>query len=135
MGWFICLLPKSHNKNKKEKSLKMKRDVGMACQKVHKQGRIDKSDGKYTKPHPSLHLFKKEQRCRDEALYIYHHFYPSLFVYVLAHHSYISSFLMIIAQPRMRMIPILLSYYKNTSTKILVVCKLHQYDQIRNATK
>ena len=25
---------------KKEKSLKMKRDVGMACQKVHKQGRI-----------------------------------------------------------------------------------------------
>ena len=27
-------------RNKKEKSLKMKRDVGMACQKVHKQGRI-----------------------------------------------------------------------------------------------
>ena len=26
--------------NKKEKSLKMKRDVGMACQKVHEQGRI-----------------------------------------------------------------------------------------------
>ena len=25
---------------KKEKSLKMKRDVGMACQKVRKQGRI-----------------------------------------------------------------------------------------------
>ena len=25
---------------KTEKSLKMKRDVGMACQKVHKQGRI-----------------------------------------------------------------------------------------------
>ena len=25
---------------KKEKSLKMKRDVGMACQKVHKQGRM-----------------------------------------------------------------------------------------------
>ena len=27
-------------RNKKEKSLKMKRDVGMACQKVYKQGRI-----------------------------------------------------------------------------------------------
>jgi len=26
----------------------------------------------------------------DEALYIYHHFYPSLFVYFLARHSYIS---------------------------------------------
>ena len=35
------------------------------------QTRKDKSDGKYTKPHPSLHLFTKEQRCRDEALYIY----------------------------------------------------------------
>ena len=40
-----------------------------------------KSDGKYTKPHPSLHLFTKEQRCRNEALYIHQHFYPSLFVY------------------------------------------------------
>ena len=37
------------------------------------QTRKDKSDGKYTKPHPSLHLFTKDQRCRDEALYIYHH--------------------------------------------------------------
>ena len=27
-------------RNKKEKSLKMKRDVEMACQKVHKQGKI-----------------------------------------------------------------------------------------------
>ena len=27
------------------------------------QIRKDKSDGKYTKPHPSLHLFTKEQRC------------------------------------------------------------------------
>ena len=32
----------------------------MACQKVHKQGRI-KSDGKYTKPHPPLHLFTKDK--------------------------------------------------------------------------
>jgi len=29
------------NTYKKEKSLKMKRDVGMACQKVHEQGRIE----------------------------------------------------------------------------------------------
>ena len=34
----------------------MKRDVGMACQKyTNKEGY--KSEGKYTKPHPSLHLF------------------------------------------------------------------------------
>ena len=32
-------LPKK-DRNKTEKSLKMKRDVGMACQKVHRQGRI-----------------------------------------------------------------------------------------------
>jgi len=31
------------------------------------------SDGKYTKPHPSLHLSTKEKRCRNWALYIYHH--------------------------------------------------------------
>ena len=31
------------------------------------QTRKDKSDGKYTKPHSSLHLFTKEQRCWDEA--------------------------------------------------------------------
>ena len=54
------------------------------------QTRKDKSDGKYTKPHPSLHLFTKEQRCRNWALYIYYHFYPSLFVHFLARHSYIS---------------------------------------------
>ena len=30
----------------------MKGAVGMACQKVHKQGRI--SDDKYKKPHPFL---------------------------------------------------------------------------------
>ena len=41
---------------KKEKSLKMKGDVGMACQQTRK----DKSDGEYTKPHLSLHLFTKE---------------------------------------------------------------------------
>ena len=45
---------------KKEKSLKMNRDVGMVCQKVHKQGRGYKSKDKYTKPHPSLHLFTIE---------------------------------------------------------------------------
>ena len=45
------------------------------------QTRKDKSDGKYTKPHPSLHLFTKEQRCRNWALYIYHHFYPCLCIF------------------------------------------------------
>ena len=46
--------------------------VGMACQKVHKQERDRgyKSEGKYTKPYPSLHLFTVEWRCRDRALYI-----------------------------------------------------------------
>ena len=30
------------------------------------QTKKDKSDGKYTKPHPPLHLFTKEQRCRKQ---------------------------------------------------------------------
>ena len=37
------------------------------------QTRKDESDGKYTNPHPSLHLFTKDQKCREGALYIYHH--------------------------------------------------------------
>ena len=36
---FFTSRPKKY-RNKKEKSLQMKEDVGMVCQKVHKQGRI-----------------------------------------------------------------------------------------------
>ena len=50
--------------------------------------RKDRSDGKYTKPNSYICCFVK--RCRDEALYIYHHFYPFLFVHFLTRHSYIS---------------------------------------------
>ena len=49
-------------RNKKEKSFKMKRDVGMACQKSA-QTRKDKSDGKYTKP--NSYIFTLVKRCRD----------------------------------------------------------------------
>ena len=64
---------------KKEKSLKMKRCRNGMPKST--RTRKDRSDGKYTKPHPSLHLFTKQQRCRNWALYIYHHFNPFLFVY------------------------------------------------------
>ena len=63
----------------------MKRDVGMAWQKITQTRKCN----------PSLHLFYYScalawERCRDEALYIYLHFYilPSLFVLVLACHPF-----------------------------------------------
>ena len=64
--------------------MKMKRNEKRHRNRVLKgvQTRKDKSDGKYTKPYPSLHLFTIEQKCRNWALYIY--LYPSLFVYFLA---------------------------------------------------
>ena len=46
----------------------MKGDVGMACQKVHKQ---DKSDGKYTKPCPYIFTPLWKDVGMDEALYTY----------------------------------------------------------------
>ena len=54
------------------------------------QTRKDKSDGKYTKPHPYIFTPLGKDVGMDEALYTYHHFYLSLFVYFLARHSYIS---------------------------------------------
>ena len=68
--WSIC------NKIKQERE--MKRDVGMACQKVHKQGRVKVMLNIQSLIHPNI--FSQEQRCREGALYIYHHFYLSLFV-------------------------------------------------------
>ena len=52
------------------------------------QTKKDKSDGKYTKPHSYIFALLWKDVGMDEALYIYHHFYPSLFVYFLARHSY-----------------------------------------------
>ena len=46
------------------------------------QTRKDKSDGKYTKPCPYIFSQRSKDAGMDEALYTYHHFYPSLF-YVL----------------------------------------------------
>ena len=51
---------------KKEKSLKMKRDVGMACQKVHKQGRIKVMVNIQSLIHPYI-FSQKSKGCRDEA--------------------------------------------------------------------
>ena len=56
LTWYHLCIP-----TKKKKHWKW-RDVGMARQKVHKQGRI-KVMAKCAKPHPSLHLFTKEQKC------------------------------------------------------------------------
>ena len=96
----IKQIKKHHQKStqtRKEKSLQMKRDVGMACQKMT-QTREDgyKSEGKYTKPHPCIFLTLKcncsVKRCRgDKALYSYLHFYilPCL-CYFLSCHPYIS---------------------------------------------
>ena len=66
-----------HMNYKTEKSLKMKRDVGMACQKVHVPIRKDIKVKvcKYTKPHPSLYLFTIGWIWRDRASYIYLHLY------------------------------------------------------------
>ena len=50
----------------------------------------DKSDGKYTEPNSYIFALLWKGVGMDEALYIYHHFYPSLFVYFLSRHSYIS---------------------------------------------
>ena len=46
--------------------MKMKRNEKRHRNRVPKgvQTRKDKSDGKYTKPYPSLHLFTIEQKCR-----------------------------------------------------------------------
>ena len=52
------------------------------------QTRKNKSEDKYTKPHPYIFDLLWKDVGMDEALYIYHHFYPSLFVYFLARHSY-----------------------------------------------
>ena len=49
------------------------RELWCAKKYTNKEGH--KSEGKYTKRHPSLHLFTIEGRCRDGALYIYLHFY------------------------------------------------------------
>ena len=60
------------------------------------QTRKDKSDGKYTKPHPSLHLYSYVKRCRDGALYTYHHALLSFLVCVLFGTPFLHlSFLMI----------------------------------------
>ena len=75
---------------KKEKSLKMKGDVGMACQKVHKQGKIKVMVSIQSFIHPYIFSQRSKDVGMDEALYTYHHFYLSLFVYFLARHSYIS---------------------------------------------
>ena len=53
------------------KSLKMKRYVGMACQKVHKQGRIKRV---MQKPCPYIFTLSWKDLGTDKALYIYHHF-------------------------------------------------------------
>ena len=62
----------------------MKRVVGMACQKVHKQFK------EYAKA-PSLHLYSFVKRCWDGWDFVY---LPSLLSFLvcvlLAHHSYIS---------------------------------------------
>ena len=50
----------------------MKRDVGMACQKVHQQEGY-KSEGKYTKPRPYIFTLLWKDVGMDEALYIYKH--------------------------------------------------------------
>ena len=74
----------------RKKNHKKKRDVGMVCQKVHKQGRIKVMVNIQSLIHPYIFAQKSKLRCRNWALYIYHHFYPSLFVCFLACHSYIS---------------------------------------------
>jgi len=52
----ICSLYSGMKSHKKEKSLKMKRDVGMASQKVHKQGRIKVMVNIRTLIHPNIFL-------------------------------------------------------------------------------
>ena len=48
----------------KEKSIKMKRDVGMACQKITQTRKGEyKSEGKYTKAYPSQHLLHYSNCC------------------------------------------------------------------------
>ena len=69
---------KNNRKNKK------KRDVGMACQKVHKQCGY-KSEAKYTKS--CLYIFTLLWK---DWLYLLSLLYPSLFGYFFRHHSNIS---------------------------------------------
>ena len=78
---------------KQEKSSKMKRDVGIYGVPRSTQTtwtRKEKSDGKYTKASPYMFTLLWKDVGMDEALYIHYHFYPSLFVYFLARHSYIA---------------------------------------------
>ena len=51
------------------------------------QTREGKSDGKYTKPNSYIFALLWKDVRMDEALCIYHHSYPSLFVYFLACYS------------------------------------------------
>ena len=68
----------------------MKRDVGIACQKVHEQGRIKVMVNIQSLIHPTS--FHKRAKM-EELGFVYLPSLLSLFVYFLAHHSYISSFL------------------------------------------
>ena len=65
----------------------MKRDVGMACKKVHKQGSIKVMVNIQSLIHPYI-FSQKSKDVRKGALYFYHNFYTSLFVYFLARYSY-----------------------------------------------
>ena len=75
---------------KKEKSLKMKGDVGMACQKVHKQGRIKVMVSIQSLIHPYIFSQRSKDVGMGLCILTITQVYPSLFVYFLARHSYIS---------------------------------------------
>ena len=85
----ISNLCQAYNKIRKEKSLEMKSNVGMACQKITQTRKGGyKSEGIVYKA-PSLHLYSIVNRCRNGygSVYflIYLHFYilPSLFVIII----------------------------------------------------
>ena len=67
--------------------------VGMACQKVCKQGRNDNIiKVKVIIQSPILFILEcncSVKRCRDKALYILYHPGPTLFAYFLTCHPYI----------------------------------------------
>ena len=58
--------------------------------RLPKSTQTRKDKGKYAKPNSYIFALLWKDVGMDEDLYIYHHFYPSLFVYFWACHSYIS---------------------------------------------